>query len=135
MTMRAAGTTICFRSDRRVLLRSALHDKPGVHSWFPISLVQPGRNNDIFERTPLLAARAHGDGGMCALQSLVTGHFIGRQHPLTDREHRRRLLVERRDVGHFLRRRCIGLRIQPVATCVRLEIGLIVKNAPRDVPR
>jgi hypothetical protein len=73
--------------------------------------------------------RFHEPGGMFALQRLDAGHFVRRQYPLTGFYQGGRLPVQRGQVGHFHIGQRIRFRIEPIATLVRLEIGLIVKNA------
>jgi ABC-type Co2+ transport system permease subunit len=45
------------------------------------------------------------------------------------------LHVQRGQVGHFCIGGVIGFRIEPGATAVRLQIGLLLKNAPRGARR
>ena len=66
---------------------------------------------------------------MFALQRVDTGHFIRRGDPLASGSQGRRLRVQRRQVGHLLIGQRIRFRIEPVATLVRCEIGLMLTNA------
>jgi hypothetical protein len=60
---------------------------------------------------------------------LDASHFVRRQHSLADFSQGGRLPVQRGQVGHFRIGQYIRFRIEPVATLVRFEVGLLLKTA------
>jgi len=86
---------------------------------------------EVFELTSFHAPWAHGDGGVFPFQGLDAGHLVGGYHTLPRCLQGLRLQVQRSDIGHFLIGGCLRGAIEPVATPMRFEVDLILKNARR----
>src|SRR5262245_39300516 len=85
----------------------------------------------IFELTPLDLARRHRQSRRDALQRLDAGHLVdadGAMRVVLDGGG----LVDRADVGALGIEGGIGLRGQPIAHAMRLEVGLFFKKRPTE---
>src|ERR687886_3087779 len=86
----------------------------------------------VLELAPLDQSWAQWLGRRLALQGLNASHFIRANDMGPQRLEHRRVSVQRTDGLHRLRKgdRVRLGRIQPIATTMRLEIGLSFRNAP-----
>lgn len=90
---------------------------------------------DVFELTPFRLPWLHGLGRRTPFERLDPGHFVTTDHPYPQGGEQHRIGIEGTDRAHLLSK-ChrvsgFGLGIEPVATEVREQRGLILKNARR----
>src|SRR5262252_10156143 len=86
---------------------------------------------------PLHPPRAHGEVRGEPLQRLDPRLLVGADEVNALLSQSPGLLIGLTDRSHLLgkRLRVLGVSVQPVAAAVRLQLGLLLKNAPRSVGR